>query len=160
MVMRRSVVAFVLMAGVAPVLAHGAPRGEAKGTVAGKEIVVDYGRPSLAGRDMLGKAEVGTPWRMGADGPTTLTTEADLTFGAAQVPKGSYVLKATKTAPDQWVLNVLKKDGSQVTDVPLVNSKLADSVETFTIEIHADKNKGDLELKWGVTSLKAAFTAQ
>lgn len=159
MLKHRSVIAFVLMAGAAPVMAHGAPRGEAKGTVAGKAIVVDYGRPSLAGRDMLGKAEVGTPWRMGADAPTTLTTEADLTFGAAQVPKGSYVLKATKTAPDQWVLNVLKKDGGQVADVPLVSGTLADSVETFTIEVHADKDKGDLELKWGVTSLKAAFAA-
>jgi hypothetical protein len=160
MLKHRSVIAFVLMAGVAPVMAHGAPRGEAKGTVAGKEVVIDYGRPSLAGRDMLGKAEVGTPWRMGADAPTTLTTEADLTFGAAQVPKGSYVLKATKTAPDKWALNILKKDGSQVTDAPFVSAKLADSVETFTIEIHSDKDKGDIELKWGVTSLKAEFTAR
>jgi hypothetical protein len=160
MLKRRSVVAFLLMVGVAPVMAHGAPRGEAKGTVAGKSIVVDYGRPSLAGRDMLGKAEVGTPWRMGADGPTTLTTEADLKFGAALVPKGSYVLKATKTSPDQWALNVVGKDGAGVADVPFVSGALPDSVETFTIEIHADKNKGDIELKWGVTSLKAAFTAQ
>ena len=160
MLKHRSAVAFFLMAGVAPVMAHGAPRGEAKGTVAGKAIVVDYGRPSLAGRDMLAKADVGTPWRMGADGPTTLTTEADLTFGKALVPKGSYVLKATKTAPDQWVLNILTKDGAAVTDVPFVVGKLADSVETFTIEIHTDKSQGDLELQWGVTSLKVAFTAQ
>ena len=84
MLQRKAVLAFVLAAAATPALAHGAPRGEAKATVAGKAVSIDYGRPSLAGRDMLGKAEVGKAWRMGADGPTTLKTDADLTFGAVK----------------------------------------------------------------------------
>ncbi len=160
MLKRRALVACLLAVGVTPVLAHGAPRGEAKATVAGKAVAVDYGRPSLNGRDMLGQAEIGTPWRMGADAATTLTTDADLSFGDVSVPKGSYVLKATKTAEDKWALNVVKKDGSAVADVPFVAGKLPDSVETFTIELHGEKDKGDLELKWGTTSLKASFTAK
>jgi Protein of unknown function (DUF2911) len=160
MLKHRAVVACLLAMGVSPVLAHGAPRGEAKATVAGKAISVDYGRPSLNGRDMLGQAQVGTPWRMGADGPTTLTTDADLTFGAVSVPKGSYVLKATKTAEDKWTLNVLKKDGTAAGDVPFVVGKLPESVEMFTIDAHGEKDAGDLELKWGTTSLKASFTAK
>ncbi len=160
MLKRRAVVACLLAMGVSPVLAHGAPRGEAKAIAAGKAISVDYGRPSLNGRDMLAQAQVGTPWRMGADGPTTLTTDADLTFGAVSVPKGSYVLKATKTAEDKWALNVLKKDGTAVGDVPFVTGKLPESVEMFTIDVHGGKDAGDLELKWGTTSLKASFTAK
>ena len=45
-------------------------------------------------------------------------------------------------------------------DVPFATSTLPDSVEMFTIELHADKSQGDLELKWGTVSLKAAFTAK
>jgi Protein of unknown function (DUF2911) len=157
---RRAIIACLLAVGVAPVLAHGAARGEAKGTVAGKSIAIDYGRPSLMGRDMLGQAQIGTAWRMGADAPTTLTTEADLAFGAVSVPKGSYVLTATRTAEDAWTLNVVGKDGATIADVPFVTGKLTESVETFTIEVHGEKDKGDLELRWGTMSLKAPFKAK
>jgi Protein of unknown function (DUF2911) len=149
----------VLTAG--PLLAQGDARGEAKATVAGKSIVIDYGRPSLQGRDMLGKAEIGQAWRMGKDSPTTLTTEADLRFGNEVVPKGSYVLRATKVAEDKWQLNVLKKDDQgKVADVPLTGTKLPASVETLTIELKGEKEKGEFEMKWGTTGLKTSFTAK
>jgi DUF2911 family protein len=163
MLQRKAVLAFVLAGAVSPVLAHGAPRGEAKATVSGKAVSIDYGRPSLGGRDMLGKAEVGKPWRMGADGPTTLKTDADLTFGTAKVPKGSYVLTATKTTETAWSLNVTKAEGetkTTVADIPLVAGTLPESVEEFTIVLHGDKDKGDVELQWGTTSLKAAFSGK
>jgi hypothetical protein len=141
--------------------AQGNDRGEAKATVAGKTVAIDYGRPSLKGRDMLGQAQVGQAWRMGADAATTLKTDADLAFGAIQVPKGEYVLKATKVAADQWQLNVVgKADGSKVADVPLTASKADASVEQFTIDVTGDKDKGELKLRWGTTVLGAAFTGK
>lgn len=154
----------------APALAHGAPRGEAKVAVAGKAIVVEYGRPSLQGRDMLAKAPVGTTWRLGADAPTTLKTEVDLKVGASAVPKGDYVLTATHTAEDQWTLNVEKRDpakareaGTKVADVPLTASTLTESVETLTLSLETDpKDKGavQFEMRWGTKVLRAAFRAQ
>ena len=153
-------VCFLLAALSRPVLAHAAPRGEAKATVAGKAVSIDYGRPSLSGRDMLGRAEIGKPWRMGADGATTLTTEADLGFGAATVPKGSYVLTATKTAEDRWVLNIATPDKVKVADVPLDAAKLGESVETLTIELHGEKSAGQFEMRWGALSLKTTFTGK
>ena len=92
---------------LAAAAAFSADRGEAKATVAGKAVSIDYGRPSLQGRDMLGQAKVGTPWRMGADSPTRLKTAAELTFApGVVVPPGEYVLTATKTAPDKWQIDV------------------------------------------------------
>jgi len=136
-------------------------RGEAKAVVAGKTVAIDYGRPSLKGRDMLGQAQVGQAWRMGADAATSLKTDADLSFGAVQVPKGEYILTATKVAADQWQLNVLSKaDRSKVADVPLAGSKADASVEQFTIDVTGDKDKGELKLRWGTTVLGAAFTGK
>ncbi len=160
MSLRRFVTFAALVAVVVPVLAHAAPRGTAKATLVGKAVSVEYGRPSLAGRDMLGRATPGEPWRMGADGATKLTTEADLSFAAAAVPKGTYILTATKTDKGGWTLNVLKEDKARLVDVPLVAGELKESVEMFTIELRGDKDKGEFELKWGMTSLKAAFTAK
>jgi len=147
----------------APVLAHGAARGEAKVTLAGKTVAIDYGRPNLEGRDMLGKAETGKAWRMGADAPTTLKTDADLSFGSTVVPKGDYVLTATKVSDGQWTLNVRKPgagESAPVADIPLVSSTLSSSVEAFTIELRGEKSNGEFEMKWGTASLKAPFTAK
>jgi hypothetical protein len=149
----------VLMA--APLYAQGNPRGEAKATVAGKAVSIDYGRPSLKGRDMLAQAQIGQAWRMGADAATSLKTDADLTFGPATVPKGEYVLTATKVAADQWHLNVLNKaDRSKVADIPLTQTRLDSSVEAFTIALKGEKEKGEFEMQWGTTALKTSFTAK
>ena len=150
-----------LLAAAVPALAHGADRGEAKATVAGKAVTIDYGRPSLKGRDMLGQAEVGKPWRMGADASTTLKTEADLQFGSLAVPKGEYVLSATKVAPDKWEMNLTKAgDKGALGSVPLVPQKVADAVETFTIELSGKGNEGEFKMTWGATALKAAFSGK
>jgi hypothetical protein len=143
-----------------PAFAHGADRGEAKAKVAGKSVAIEYGRPNLNGRDMLGQAQIGTPWRMGADAATTLKTEADLTFGTAAVAKGEYVLTATKVGEGQWTLNVLTKERAKVADVPLEAVKLPASVETLTIDLTGDKDEGGFTMSWGPLALKAAFTGK
>ena len=156
---RSLAVVSILALAASPTLAqaHGNPRGEAKATVAGKSVVIEYGRPSLKGRDMLGQAPVGTAWRMGADAATTLVTEADLSFGEVKVPRGDYVLTATRVAEGKWTLNV-KKGKDVVADVPLAGEKVKASVEQFTIELSADKDKGEFKLTWGKTALSARFT--
>jgi len=159
--MKRIAFAAAVLAVSAPAFAQMNPRGEANATLAGKAVSIDYGRPSLKGRDMLGQAQIGQAWRMGADAATTLKTEADLAFGAASVPKGEYILTATKVAADQWQLNVLNKaDRTKVADVPLTSAKAADPAEQFTIDLAGAGNKGTMKLTWGTTALETAFTGK
>ena len=160
--MRRNACLLVVLVAASPNLAPAAERGLAKAQVAGKAVAIDYGRPELKGRDMLGQAEVGKPWRLGADGATTLKTEADLKFGALAVAKGDYVLTATKVAEAQWQLNVTKagEDKALVGSIPLTPQKIEGSVEMFTIELAGKGNDGEFLMKWGTTALKAAFTGK
>ena len=160
MSLRHVLLVAAVLAVAGPGLAHAAPRGLAKAIVASKSVSIDYGRPSLAGRDMLGRATPGEAWRMGADAPTKLISEADLSFGGVAVPKGTYILKATPDGKGGWTLNVLKEDDTKVADVALVVGKTKESIETFTIDVRGQKDKGEIELLWGDTSLKAAFTGK
>jgi hypothetical protein len=135
-------------------------RGEAKATVAGKAVAVEYGRPSLAGRDMLGQAKVGTPWRMGAGSPTSLKTDADLMFGAVSVPKGSYVLTAVKDEKGSWTVIVTSPDSkAKAAEIPLTSSTLKDSVEQFTIAVTGKGKDGEFAMMWGAAKMSAPFTA-
>jgi hypothetical protein len=159
--LKRFALAAAAFALAAPAFAQGNPRGEAKTMVAGKAVSIDYGRPSLKGRDMLGQAQVGQAWRMGADAATGLKTDAELSFGSVTVPKGEYILTATKVSADEWHLNVLSKaDRSKVADIPLARTAADPSVEVFTVELKGEKDKGEFAMMWGTTALKAGFTAK
>ena len=136
-------------------------RGESKATVAGKSVVVEYGKPVLAGRDMLGMAKVGAPWRMGAGSPTSLKTEADLHFGAVALPKGSYVLTAVKNEKGDWtVIATDPATKTKAAELPLVSSALPKSVEQFTIEVSAKANAGEFAMMWGTAKMATPFTVK
>jgi hypothetical protein len=158
---RASILSCVLAVSAAlavPAAAQMNPRGEAKATVAGKSIVVKYGRPSLKGRDMLGKAAVGDEWRMGADAATTLETPVSLVFGETRVAPGEYVLRAKKVSDKEWMLK-LQKDGQTAAEVPLQASSLDSSVEMFTIDLAQEQGKVVFRMSWGTTALATRFTA-
>jgi len=143
----------------APAFAQMNPRGEAKLALSGKPIVVEYGRPSLKGRDMLGQAAVGQEWRMGADSATTLKTPVTLRLGSTDVPPGEYVLKAKKVSDTDWVLK-LERDGKAAAEVPLQASRLDKSVEMFTIDLAEEQGQGVFRMSWGNLALAARFTAK
>src|SRR6187549_1190447 len=157
--MQKAAFAAALTASLA--VAQEPPRGEAKTTVAGKTVTVDYGRPSLAGRDMLGQAKAGTPWRMGSGSPTSLKTEADLAFGSVALPKGSYVLSAVKDDKGSWTVIAAHPDTkAKVAEIPLTSTTLKESVEQFTIELTGKGNAGEFAMMWGTAKMAAAFTGK
>jgi hypothetical protein len=76
----------------ATMASHGAAqggRGKAELTVKKSKISIDYGRPSLKGRDMLSKANVGMIWRLGKDQATKLETTGDLKVNGKDLKAGT-----------------------------------------------------------------------
>src|SRR5690349_25044357 len=103
------VVALALVLSVAPAFGQG--RGKTEATVKGKKVSIDYGRPALQGRDMIGMARPGMIWRLGMDDATEIQTAGTLVVGGKELQPGKYSLWARKTGDTQWVLAFHPKTG-------------------------------------------------
>ena len=155
--------AVALSVGLAAIaLAHN-PRAKVEASFNGKAVTVDYGRPSLNGRDMLGQAIPGMVWRLGSEDATTITTAGDLMIGSEMVPAGAYSLFAQKTEAG-WDLLVNGETGQSglahnpekdLFSAPLKVEKADISAEMFTITLMADGMNGTLKMQWGETALVA-----
>jgi hypothetical protein len=166
----------LLMMSLAPVLVVAAqsttfaqrnPRGTARYEKGGKFVMVEYGRPSLKGRDMLGQLAPGKTWRMGADKSTTLTCSSDLSFGKVTIPAGSYSLWLKKTGDKAFTLVFNKSTGQWGTEhditadlasIPLPTTQGSEKVEQFTINFKEAGKGAELQLLWDTTIMTAAFT--
>lgn len=125
-------------------------------------IKIDYGQPHARGRQVAGALadDIGKDWRMGANAPTTLTTDVDLVLGGATIPKGTYVLYAV-TTPGEWKLAVNKNTtgeamtpdaSTDVARVPLKSRTLSSPVESLTMWLipgPAGALNGELRIAWG-----------
>ncbi len=145
-------------------LAHGNDRGEIKATVGNARVSIEYGRPVLKGRDMLKRIEPGKLWRIGADAPTTIESDADLNFGGTVVPKGKHVLLARLIEPGKWSLVVSSKNihdyepSAKLAEVPMEIQESKDLVELVTILLSNKNGVGVIEIAWGTMRLQASFT--
>lgn len=156
MKIRSFVAAGILLFGcLIPVLGQRVPRGTAELALDGAKVAVEYGRPSLNGRDMLGRATVGMTWRMGADAATTLTTTGSLQFGDLVVPAGEHVLQARKTGENSWSL-VIRNLG----EVAMETRQLDENVEQFTIALEGSGKEGTFSMAWGTLKTNVPFQAQ
>lgn len=148
----------------APASAQG-ERGKAELKAGPGVVTVDYGRPSLKGRDMFSQLQEGAFWRMGRNEATVLTTPVDLAFGGTRVAKGAYSLWLKKAADGfQLVFNsqtgqwgTQHDPAKDVATAAMTTSPLPAPVETFNIDLVAAPKGGTLELSWGATKLAAPF---
>ena len=145
-------------------LGHGNEKGKAETKVGNATVTVEYAGPALKGRDVLALIQPGHIWRLGADVPTTIESDADLDFAGARVPKGKHILLAQLTEPGKWVLIVSSKPASQyeagdkIAEVPLELGQAGDSVEEMAIRLSSHGERGVIEVAWGVNRLSATFT--
>lgn len=146
-------------------LAKLSPRDTARATIAGARVLLDYGRPSVRGRQIFGAAVVPWEqvWRTGANEATQLITDADLLVGGAAVPAGTYSLW-TLPAPDGWKLIINRQHGQWGTQydsaqdlvrVPLAVTSLSAPVEVLTIRIVSAGPGATLVIDWANTRATA-----
>lgn len=133
----------------------------------GRRIYVDYGRPSMRGRRIMGGlVPYGRVWRTGANAATTLVTDVNLDLGGTAVPRGTYTLYTIPTAAG-WTLIVNKQTGQWGTQyqpardfarIPMRVSTLREPVEQFTISIEKGTGgAGTLALEWEQTRAWVPF---
>jgi len=158
------VIAMVCLATIA--FAQDSNRGTTEVTLKGKKVSIDYGRPQLKGRDMLGKATPGTVWRLGMNGATHIETTGELDIAGTKVPPGKYTLWAKKVSETDWTLGFHSKTGvwgvpvlkeGYIAELPLKVSTGKDSVEAFTITLADNKGKANLKAQWGTLVLSGDF---
>lgn len=121
------------------------------------KIEVEHGRPTLRGRKPEAMIQPGLVWRMGANKPTTLSTQASLRFGEKVIPAGKYILQAKVIEAQTWRLLIQTEAESTVAEVPFTLQKLDKEVETLTITLEKKDKGGRLILQWGTLSLVADF---
>jgi hypothetical protein len=136
---------------------QGDDRGHPVLQLGANKIEVDHGRPTLRGRKPETLIQPGQVWRMGANDPTTLSTQASLKFGDKVIPAGKYVLQAKLVEAQKWQLLIQSESGSVIAEVPFNLQKLDESVESLTITLEKKDKGGRLSLQWGTLALAADF---
>jgi hypothetical protein len=140
------------------------PPGQASFAFAdGKQITVDYSRPSMRGRKIMGDlVPYGKVWRTGANEATSFVTDTDLDLAGTRVPAGKYTLY---TIPDEktWTIIINNETGQWGTEyhpdrdrarVTAVPAHLEEPIEEFTISF--EKRTGQacvMKLEWENTSV-------
>jgi len=74
------------------------PRDSVSAKIAGSQITINYGSPSVKGRKVFGELEpFGKVWRAGANEATVFTTTKDITVEGKTLPAGTYGFFAIPT---------------------------------------------------------------
>ena len=143
------------------------PRDSTEVIINGKRIKIDYGRPSMRGRKIMGElVPYNKWWRTGANEATGLVTEADLEIGGVVLPKGSYTLY-TLPAAKRWKLIINKQTGQWGTvynpeldfaRIDLTKRSMRRPVEKLAISLRrANNSSGTLTIEWERTVLSVPF---
>ena len=134
-------------------------RDTMRATIDGASLTVDYSRPLVRGRTLVGGIiPYDRVWRTGANAATQLTTSAPITLGGLQLPAGSYTLWTVPRA-NEVELVVNRQTGQWGTAYDrsrdlgrarMTVDTLAQPVEQFTISIPGrDARSGTLAMEWG-----------
>lgn len=142
-------------------------RDTALAEIAGARVWIDYGRPSVRGRDVFRNGVLGdTIWRLGANAATQLETSRTLRFGSDSIPPGRYSLFLRHTdAATQLIVN--RRNGQWGTQydpamnlisIPLTRRALAERVELLEIDVAANgERSGRLLIRWDRTEFSDQF---
>jgi len=154
------------------VLSLSPPRVEGQPAPAPKLVTIDYGQPHARGRAVpLELSKDTTIWRTGANDPTTLTTQVDLTIGGAAVPAGTYSL-FTVRVQGKYLLIISRATGQMGGEydatkdfvrVPLTARTLHEPQESLQIALVPPMTgpaAGALTIAWGTLHLSTEWAVR
>ena len=130
------------------------PPATASGEIKGKSVTVNYGQPSIKGREVWGKlVPYGQVWRAGANEATTIEFSKDVSIESKTLPAGKYGLFTIPNA-DEWTI-IFNKVSNQwgafkydaVQDALRVNVKPKKS-KVFNEKLIYAVNKNSVSLAW------------
>ena len=126
------------------------------------DIEIVYSRPGVKGRPIFGGlVPYGQVWRTGANNATKITFSTPVKLNGAEIPAGTYAL-FTIPAETEWTIIINKgaaqwgafqyNETNDLVRVKATPVKLAEPVETFTIEINDIRDESaTLNLTWEKT---------
>ena len=142
------------------------PRKEMKGSIGGATITVNYGSPSVKGRNLWGGlVPYDQVWRAGANEATSIEVSKDITLGDKTLAAGKYGFFLYPKEDGAWevIFNEVSdqwgaydydksKDVARVMATPTM---VDDSSETMDFMIEGN----NLVLRWGKLKLPIAISA-
>ena len=145
-------------------------RGVVHDSIGAAEITVDYGRPLVRGRQLLGGVvPFGEVWRTGANAATQLTTSSPITLAGLDLPAGTYTLW-TLPKPGDVELIVNKQFGQWGTEynpardlgrARMTSDSSNAPVEQFTISfVPKNAQSATLAMAWGPFRWTAPIVAR
>jgi len=143
------------------------PRDSVEISFEGRKISINYGRPSMRNRKIMGDlVPFGKIWRTGANEATAFVTEVDLEIGGTRIRAGAYTLY-TLPSMTQWKLIINKQTGQwgtvynpelDLVRLNLENRSLRKPVEKLTFVLQKNgPARGMLVIEWERTSLSIPF---
>ena len=145
-------------------------RDTVRSQVGNTTFTIDYGRPLVRGRKLLGDVlPYDRVWRTGANAATQFTTSAAIKLADMDVPAGTYTLW---TVPHNGAVDLIvnKQAGQWGTEynsarnlgtTKMTSEALTTPVEAFTISIvPSDSKHGTLIMEWGSFKWTAPIEVQ
>jgi hypothetical protein len=145
-------------------------RDTTRAAIGNAAIVIDYGRPLLRGRTLLGNViSYDRVWRTGANAATQFTTSAPITLAGIPLAKGTYSLwTVPHTSGVELIVNsesgqwgTEHDSAKDIGTATLQSEVLATPVEKFAIRVTTrDARHGALVMEWGTFRWLGAMVAQ
>lgn len=135
-------------------------RDTTRATIGAASFTIDYGRPLVRGRQLLGDViPYGNVWRTGANAATQFATSRPIMLGSLPLPAGQYTLWTLPRATGSVDLIVNTETGQWGTaydrsrdlgTTPMRTDTTVQPVEAFTISVRpTDARSGALLMEWG-----------
>ena len=137
------------------------PAAKVEQTVGLTDVVVEYSRPAMRGREIFGDlVPYGKIWRTGANANTKISFSDDVSINGKELKKGSYSIYTIPkegswdvmfySSTDNWGVPQNWDDSKVALKTTAEVSEPMSNIESFTIWFaNLDNDSADLKMGWG-----------